>query len=66
MIPEQGTQLQCEDETASPIVSANDNVLQIINLSPYILNQDEISVLQKGLIFSPMKSLDKFIITKDL
>lgn len=40
--------------------------LQIINLSEYVLTDMELKVLQKGLTFSPMQPLDKFLLTKDI
>ncbi|CAJ0929934.1 unnamed protein product [Ranitomeya imitator] len=42
------------------------DTLQIINLSNYVLSPQEISVLSKGLTFSPVQYMDKFILIKDL
>lgn len=55
-----------EDETLSILVSPNTNTLQIVNLSDYVSSRDEVAVLQKGLTFSPMAQLDKFVMVKDL
>ncbi|XP_072012170.1 uncharacterized protein [Engystomops pustulosus] len=40
--------------------------LQVINLSSYNLSDIELSVLRKGLSFSPMNKLNKFEVTKDV
>lgn len=50
-----GYTINSQEEWSPP-----DNGLNIINLSPYILSKDEITVLKKGQSFCPSKDLDKF------
>lgn len=59
-------QTQGEKMQEKQLVSVECNTLQIINLSSYHLTDDEISVLERGLTFSPSCGLDKFLTTKDL
>lgn len=39
---------------------------RVINLSPLVLNEDEISLLNKGLLFTPTPAFDQFTWTKDV
>ncbi|XP_069624236.1 uncharacterized protein [Ranitomeya imitator] len=45
---------------------ASGNTLQVINLTDYELSATELSVLQRGLTFSPAQTADKFTLIKDL
>ncbi|XP_077119074.1 uncharacterized protein LOC143775113 [Ranitomeya variabilis] len=60
---EQPEVLEPETEQEVAIESGK---LQIINLSSYSLSPGEVSVLSKGLSFSPTNPLNKFELTKDL
>ncbi|XP_069599809.1 uncharacterized protein [Ranitomeya imitator] len=55
-----------QEEVASGTVTNDTGNLQIINLSSYILTDEEIRVLALGLSFSPMNRLDKFTLIKDV
>lgn len=44
----------------------NDEDLSVINLTPYPLSEDELTVLKLGLSFCPNANLDKYEVIKDL
>lgn len=44
----------------------NEQNLQAVNLSDYVLTHIELQVLQKGLTFLPTQTVDKFTVFKDL
>ncbi|XP_069612078.1 uncharacterized protein [Ranitomeya imitator] len=55
-----------ESVSPSPVSQGPSGKLQVINLSEYKLTSVELSVLQRGLTFSPVHNIDKFTLVKDL
>ncbi|XP_069594268.1 uncharacterized protein [Ranitomeya imitator] len=55
-----------ESGSPSPTSQEPSGKLQVINLSEYQLTSVELSVLQRGLTFSPVHNIDKFTLVKDL
>lgn len=47
-------------------VASNGVDMKIVNLSDMVLTPDHISLLQKGMTFSPVNNMDKFTVFKDI